>query len=57
VLVIDSVFKRVTEHLNGGTLLMDVWQIQGLFWYFVNLEDKFGQFVQIQGRSWWFTRF
>jgi len=24
----------LTEHLDGGTFLMDVWQIQGLSWYF-----------------------
>jgi len=47
--------QHVTEHLDGGTILMDVWQIQGLFWYFV-MGNEFGRFVQIKGRSWWFTQ-
>ena len=52
----EDTSSPLTEILDGETKLMDVWQIQWLIWYFAILEDEFGRFVKIQGRSWWFTQ-
>jgi len=45
----------LTDFLDGGTILMDVREIQGRNWYFEKFGDDFGWCLQIQGRSWWFT--
>jgi len=47
----------LTDLLDGGTILMDVREIQGWNWYFTKFKDDFGWCLQIQRWSWWFTLF
>jgi len=48
----EDTSSLLTELLDGGTILMDVFKIRGLNRYFANFRDECGWFVKIQGRSW-----
>jgi len=47
----------LTELLDGGTILMDVYKIRGLNKYFAKFRDEFGWLGKIQGRIWDIIRF
>jgi len=42
--------------MDGGTNLIDIWQIQGQNSHFNELGDDFVWSLQIQGRIWLFTQ-
>ena len=53
----EDTSSPLTELLDGGTILMDVFKIQGLNRYFDKFRDEFDGLLIIQGRIWGITRY